>query len=197
MAKKRTYDSPLRARRAEETRRRVLEAAMALLQQGAAALTVPAVAREAGVSVPTVYRHFSTKEALEDAVAEYARELVGVQRTPPEDLAGLEAIVANIWERCEELPTGALAALLANIARELDEGAPTDRQEFVAQPLAADHPELSEADLYRLSACYAALIGTTGFVGFRRLGIGGTEAATLVNWLLQTALAGLEAKAGD
>ena len=60
----RPYRSELRAEQAEETRRRILDAALRVMATGLASLSVPAVAREAGVSVPTVYRHFGTKAEL-------------------------------------------------------------------------------------------------------------------------------------
>ena len=57
----RTYRSELRAQQADETRARILDATVRVMARGLASLSIPAVAREAGVSVPTVYRHFATK----------------------------------------------------------------------------------------------------------------------------------------
>lgn len=62
--KRREYRSALREEQAEATRLRILDAAVRVLARGAASASVPAIAREAGVSVPTVYRHFGTKEEL-------------------------------------------------------------------------------------------------------------------------------------
>ena len=59
---------------AERNVERILDAAAALLARGAAASTT-AVATEAGVSRPTVYAHFPTREALVEAVA--ARAVAG------------------------------------------------------------------------------------------------------------------------
>jgi len=62
---RRAYDSTRRQEQAAETRRRILEAA--LLRFGAdgyAATSVAAVAREAGVSLKTVYLGFETKAGL-------------------------------------------------------------------------------------------------------------------------------------
>jgi AcrR family transcriptional regulator len=56
---------------AERNVESILDAAAALLARGAAAST-SAVAGEAGVSRPTVYAHFPTREALIEAVAERA-----------------------------------------------------------------------------------------------------------------------------
>jgi AcrR family transcriptional regulator len=63
-----------RAAMAAHTRARILDACAALLARGE--LTVPAVARAANVSVPTVYRHFSDKQALVRATARHVRARV-------------------------------------------------------------------------------------------------------------------------
>lgn len=54
-----------------ETRERILSAATALLRKhGPAKVTVLDVAARAGMSHPNVYRHFKSKSALQEAVAE-------------------------------------------------------------------------------------------------------------------------------
>ncbi|AZI43028.1 TetR/AcrR family transcriptional regulator [Deinococcus psychrotolerans] len=53
-------------------RERILSAALELLaREGESALTTRAVAAAAGIQPPTLYRHFSDKSRLLDAVAEY------------------------------------------------------------------------------------------------------------------------------
>src|SRR5580692_8439005 len=54
-------------------RERVLEAAKAVFSAGGAQASLEAVAREAGVGIGTLYRHFPTREALFEAV--YRREV--------------------------------------------------------------------------------------------------------------------------
>ncbi|MEV3922388.1 TetR/AcrR family transcriptional regulator [Actinomadura coerulea] len=56
----------------EQTRRRVIEVALDLLERGGReAVTTRAVAEAAGVQPPALYRLFGDKEGLLDAVAEY------------------------------------------------------------------------------------------------------------------------------
>ena len=67
----RTYRSQLRTQQAEQTRARILDATVRVMAGGLAFVSVPQVAREAGVSVPTVYRHFPDRLSLfEGLVAE-------------------------------------------------------------------------------------------------------------------------------
>jgi hypothetical protein len=50
----RQYRSDLRAQQVEETRARILEAALRVMADGFASVSIPNVAREAGVAVPTI-----------------------------------------------------------------------------------------------------------------------------------------------
>jgi AcrR family transcriptional regulator len=61
----RKYDMKLRAKRQEETRRRIVEATVELHETvGMARTTISAVAEKAGVERLTVYRHFPDERAL-------------------------------------------------------------------------------------------------------------------------------------
>src|SRR5437660_588568 len=99
----RAYTSPLRDEQSDGTRRRILDALARTLARGVAELSVPAVAREAGVSVPTVYRHFPTKRRLVDALPAYVNERTGLADLPerPRDLAGLSRVVLDMFTKLE------------------------------------------------------------------------------------------------
>ncbi len=61
----RRYELKRRAERKEETRRRIVEAAVALHQSvGMARTTITEIAQRAGVGRLTVYRHFPDELAL-------------------------------------------------------------------------------------------------------------------------------------
>jgi len=63
---------PLRAD-AQRNRDRLLEVAVRALSRGGPEVTLDAIAKEAGVGIGTLYRHFPTREALIDAA--YRSEL--------------------------------------------------------------------------------------------------------------------------
>lgn len=70
---RRRYDSPTRRTQAARTREAVLAAARrSFLDAGYSATTVAAVARQAGVSVETIYKSFGGKAALARALYEQA-----------------------------------------------------------------------------------------------------------------------------
>lgn len=111
---RRRYDSPLRAKRALETRAGLLDAATALfVSQGWARTGMRDVAQLAGVAVETVYSHFPSKRALLDAVVDRAvagddapipvadrDEFVAIGRgRRPERIAAAAAMLASIHQR--------------------------------------------------------------------------------------------------
>jgi AcrR family transcriptional regulator len=88
MAGTRTYELKRRAERQEETRRRIVEAAVDLHStEGPSRTTVQAIADRAGVTRPTVYAHFPDERALFAACSGHVRDT-----TPPPDPAPWRAI---------------------------------------------------------------------------------------------------------
>src|ERR1700746_1952576 len=79
---RRRYDSPLRRRRAAETRERIVSAGATLVRSFTTwdwkELTFRAVAQSAGVSESSVYRHFANERELRDAVMQRLGEEAGV-----------------------------------------------------------------------------------------------------------------------
>jgi AcrR family transcriptional regulator len=79
---RRRYDSTLRRERAEETRRRIVEAGLELLHASDVrdwdTLTMRAVAERAGVHERTVYRHFENERGLRDAVMSGMESQAGI-----------------------------------------------------------------------------------------------------------------------
>jgi AcrR family transcriptional regulator len=83
VGERRAYESPLRRRRADETRERIIAAGASILHEHAVwdwnALTVRAVAGRAGVSERTVYRHVENERTLRDAVLDRLATEAGVE----------------------------------------------------------------------------------------------------------------------
>src|SRR4051795_10199971 len=88
MAEKRTYELKERARKQAETRRRIVEATVALHQEvGPARTTVAEIARRAGVQRLTVYNHFPDERELFGACSAH---FIGGH--PPPDPAAWAAV---------------------------------------------------------------------------------------------------------
>jgi AcrR family transcriptional regulator len=93
---KRPYQSAVRERQAADTRQRIAAAARRLLAaKGYAAMTIDAVAREAGVAAQTIYAVFGSKIGILNEILDEARfdetyqELVRQARTAPDPRARL------------------------------------------------------------------------------------------------------------
>jgi TetR/AcrR family transcriptional regulator, regulator of cefoperazone and chloramphenicol sensitivity len=120
---RRRYDSLRRATQARETRAEIARAARRLfVSRGWAATTVRDVAREAGVSVPTVYAAYGNKAGLTRALADAADLSAGASRmleeleasaaAPGRQLAAMAAYDRRLFERA-----GDVIALVREAAR--------------------------------------------------------------------------------
>jgi AcrR family transcriptional regulator len=96
MSTSRTYELKQRAERQQETRRRIVEAAIELhTTLGPSRTTVKAIAERAGVTRPTVYAHFPDDRSLLQACSGHVRETV-----PPPDPTAWRS-VSDPGERLE------------------------------------------------------------------------------------------------
>lgn len=98
----RTYRKSKRAEAQEETREKIVRAAMVLhLERGVATTSVLDVAGEAGVGAATVYRHFPTMGALVEACGAHIWQLI--EPPQPEHAAVLFAGHRSRAARLERL----------------------------------------------------------------------------------------------
>jgi AcrR family transcriptional regulator len=77
---------------AQRNRQRLLEAALQAFSSGEETVSLEAIAREAGVGIGTLYRHFPTREALVEAV--YRNEVARLRDSAAELLASRAPDVA-------------------------------------------------------------------------------------------------------
>ena len=115
----RPYASELRREQASRTRERIVEATVRTLGRGVSELSVPAVAREAGVSVPTIYRHFGTKSGLIAALFPHFSARSGLDRMPPiRSFADVAEAIRTVYRQLALLEPEIRAATLGEIGRE-------------------------------------------------------------------------------
>lgn len=167
---RRRYDSLRRAAQAKETSAEIARAARRLfVSQGWAATTVRDLAREAGVSVPTVYAAYGNKNGLIMAIADAAdlsadlpRMLAELEATtaPGPQLAAMAGYDRRLFERAGDVITlvreaGRTEPELATAYREARRrGDETRVQVFSAWPAATLRPGL---DVPAAVDVYAAL----------------------------------------
>jgi AcrR family transcriptional regulator len=187
----RQYRSELREQHVEDTRARILDATVRVMAAGLASVTIPSVANEAGVSIPTIYRHFRTKRELLSAVYPHIERRAGlgdlvVPRTIDELRDGVRAIFARL-ESFDDLARAAIASPAAAEARSLS----MPRRLALTRAMAASiEPKLAEADQDRIARLLVILTSSAALRTWRdHLDASVEEAADDIDWIVRAAVA--------
>lgn len=186
----RPYRSGLRQEQAEETRSRILDATLRVMKGGLASLSIPAVAREAGVSVPTVYRHFGTKRDLLAAIYPHAARQGGFDTIPdPRSVDELATMIRAYLERLDALDDAARAAMAGPIADEVRHATISTRYERLRGVAASIEPRLRAADQDRITRLLAILTTSASLRMWRdHLGLSVDEVAGEIEWIVRAAI---------
>ncbi len=179
----RGYRSKLREQQAEETRSRILDATARVMARGLASASVPAIAREAGVSVPTVYRHFGTKTDLFAALYPHMVYRAAIRMDLPssmEDFApGLRAHFARL-DSLGEVERAALRSPAAEEARRANMPSRIARTRTIVDSIVATDPRI---DRDRLTRLLTVLTGTAAFFTWRdHLGSSVDDVVADIEW---------------
>lgn len=191
IANRKAYRSEIREEQVEITRTRILDAALRVLARGLATMSMPAVAAEARVSVPTVYRHFRTKADLLAAVYPHA-----VQRAGLETVGGLRSVeelrplVRAIVERLDALDDWTRAAMASPVGWEVRHATMPMRYERVHRMTEAIEPKLSADDRDRITRLLVVLTASASLRMWRdHLGLSVDQVADDVDWIVRAAVA--------
>jgi AcrR family transcriptional regulator len=187
----RAYRSQLRAEQAEETRTRILDATGRVMARGITRLSIPAVAREAGVSVPTVYRHFATKSDLVAAIYPHAVKRAAVsQPAPPRTIDELRDGMRAYFEHVESFDDIARAAMASPASDEVRQQTMPYRLGIFRRVADSIEPKLAEADRDRIARLLVVLTASSSLRMWRdNLGSSVDEAIDDFNWIVNAAIA--------
>ena len=198
--KKRVYRSPLRDERAIQTRTRILDGLVQVMaRNGIAELSIPLVARQAGVSIPSVYRYFPTKRDLITALDEYAHQRgsftldeFGPLETP-EDLA---RIVPLTFKRREAIESTLSAAMNSRLGYTMRRQEFTERANHFSKALRPATKRLSRKEQQWLTDIVFILSSYACVRAFRDyLGLDSEGAGKRVAWAIRLLARG--ASSGD
>ena len=183
----RRYRSPLRDEQSDATRRKILDALVRTMADGVAGLSVPAVARQAGVSVPTVYRHFKTKAELVAALAPYLASKTRLLEVPDVPDRDFGAIVREMFRRSEALDIETRAAMASQLGQQVRRRTMPDRLAVIRRAVAARVPRLSVEELERFTRIAMILNASTTMRAYKDyLGMSASQAADDVAWALNS-----------
>ena len=187
----RPYHSELRTDQAEETRARILDAALRVAATGLATMSVPAVARDAGVSVPTVYRHFGTKSGLLTEMYPHAARRSGLDRVlDPSTVGEVKATTRAVIERMESMDHASRAALASPIADEVRHATMPSRFKRIRRLAESVEPPLSSADIDRITRLAVVLFSSSAIHTWRdHLGGSVEQVADDIDWYLRAVIA--------
>jgi len=149
-----SYNSPLRAHQKEQTREMILAAVAAILaQHSTEAATIGEVARVAGVTMRTVFRHFATREELLSAFWRWQLEQTGGRTIlGPESLEGLLERIREFFESLDAEENLIRAVISSPEGREIRKQANQIRLEKMLDFVRSMVPELPKRDRHEVAA---------------------------------------------
>jgi AcrR family transcriptional regulator len=189
MNERHDYRSPLRQEQARRTREQILEGLIqAMARDGIADLSIPAIAREAGVSVPTIYRYFRTKRELVEALSSYTMLKIGGNMPPmphsPEELIAIIKMLFTKYEGADEMLR---AAVMSEQSYELRKELLPQRLKLIEEALRPVAGRFNEADWIHVRNSVFILTTTAAMSAFKDyLNLSGEEAADTVAWAIRT-----------
>ena len=190
------YDSPLRREQAEQTRARIVEAARTLVVGGVEGLTMQQAAKEAGVALRTVFRHFPTREDLLDAVWQAMNVKMG--ETPDlETLDELTTFVPELFGRYEAIEGQIRGAMFAQTFQASRQRLGSTRARKMRQAVAAQFTAGDERSrAMAAAAAYTLTIPMVSIMLKETYGLSTPEAARAAAWAIRTLAAAYAANPG-
>lgn len=179
------YDSPLRREQAEQTRARIVGAALDLIVGGVEGLTMPDVARAAGVALRTVFRHFPTREELLDAVWQALQTRMG--ETPDlETLDELTGFLPELFARYGAMEDQIRGAMFAQTFVSSRKRLGADRARKVRTAVAAQFTAGdARGRAMAASAAYTLTVPLVSIVLKEAFGLSSAEAGRACVWAVR------------
>ena len=151
------YHSPLRESQTQATRERITQAAVEFFNKtgGQEELTYKAVAKEAGVTEMTVYRHFPKREDLMQALWTTVNSRIGVKM--PETLAALIEGNQRLFQGFENLGPLMRASIMSKQGREIRVSLNSKREKAFLSVVDEINPKLSRKKKRQIEAVLSLL----------------------------------------
>ena len=168
------------------TRDLIMEGLIRTMASGAVTWSIPDVARESGVSVPTIYRYFRTKQELVEGLGTYVVRKVGLATMqPPCSPQELVAMVREMYLRSESLSDAMKMASISELAQEIRKESIPVRLKMIEMALAPVLSSFSEQERVYLVRMTLLLTSSALIRAFDQyLDLAGAEAADTIIWAI-------------
>lgn len=185
---KRPYASPLREGQASQTRELILDALTGLLATHYSdEISTKQIAERAGVSQPTVYRHFPDRMTLiEGLAARLERGAPGDFAARPQTLDEWVAWTEKAFLAGDAHPVEATAEAVLSADPRRASQSRRGRSERFLDAVARSFPELEEHDARRMAGLLRVLGSVQTWLRMREeYGLSGAESGPLVTWAIK------------
>lgn len=194
----RRYSSPLRDSQVQRTRELILDALTRLLsEQPADQITTREIAERAGVSQPTVYRHFPDRQALLDGLADRIEGGLGAAAADEGRVVSLDdlaRLVPRHMALADEHAVEAAAEAVFNADPRRYSRASRQRSAELQRAVADAFPDYSAREHRRIAALLRSLYSTQTWLRMREeFDVPGTESGPLIAWAIETLVRELRA----
>ena len=190
-----SYETKM-SRRQEQTRRAILDAlAEVMVESSANGFSIQQVADRAGVTHRTVYNHFPTREALNDAFAVHVEEELATAyggAAPPDaatTLATLATVLPGAFTSFETRSRYVHAYVMLMIASGAPARITRERTDRIARVLEQELDPLTPETARLSAAAVRMFLSTTAWhLMTRHLGLSTEEASRTATWAMTTLL---------
>lgn len=191
-AESRSYSSPLRQQQMEDTRQRIVEAALTLIsEQPHEAFSHEEIARRAGIALRTVYRHFPSRPELLDAVWKTSDRQLELSHYPDTE-ADMLAAVGPVYARMDANAPLMRGLLRSNAGQEMRRRDNERRRAAMEHALAPATAHLDTAGKREVLGIFQSIFSGRAWETMRdRAHLQEGEPARATAWAMQTLLAQL------
>ncbi|WP_420632210.1 TetR/AcrR family transcriptional regulator [Candidatus Leptofilum sp.] len=185
---KRAYNSELRQQQKQQTRNRILEGLVKVMADGLVDVSIPAVAEASGVSIPTIYRHFPTKQALVAALPAYLAQKIGAPSLDPQpDFPTYLEALNQFYAKADQMDDTLRAAAMSEAAVNLRRTTRPERLQMIEEMLRPFTTDLPAAEQERLRNVVLVLASSAVMKAFTDyLGTSWEAAAIHATWAIET-----------
>jgi AcrR family transcriptional regulator len=187
--------SPLRTRLTEATRDAILDAFVAQLgENGGVDVPYASLARRAGVSIQTLYRHFPRREQLLDALTRRVGTALGL-RDYPRTRDGVSSTIRALFPRFDQHAALLVAQIHAGPAGQARSRGRARRAGAFQAVLAEATPHLPAERRNAAAGILNVLVSANTWYRLRtEVGLDGVQAGEITAWAVDTLWRALEAE---